>query len=207
IVGEALDDDGVAPERHVGPMLLARADRHDQPRIALDCRDDFRGTHFLDPLWAAAVVGRRVRMSHMASEDRVGATSGWRGSGWIIASSIALLSTSRWLSATTVEYLVIGATATALAAAVVSSLAMAHRRWAVVSIAALGFAIAVGATTQSRLARLHGDWAAERLRMERSATSALDAAVQQATGQLRRQAARALDAPGERSAAVPAPDD
>src|SRR5437016_5776048 len=36
-----------------------------------------------------------------------------RGTGWIVASSIALLALSRWLSATSVEYLVLAATATA----------------------------------------------------------------------------------------------
>src|SRR5437762_12177680 len=96
-----------------------------------------------------------------------------RGTGWIVASSIALLALSRWLSATSVEYLVLAATATAVSAAVVYGLERDLRLWAVGCVAALALALALGASTQHQLARLQHDWATERGRMSSEALTEL----------------------------------
>jgi len=126
---------------------------------------------------------------------------GRRGPGWILASSVALVATSRWLSATSVEYLVIGATATALAGALVVALEPPNRRWAVASLATLALALAIGANTQSRLARIDRDWPAEQALVRDEALGALQAGVSSAAAELEEAAAEALDAPPDRAAA------
>lgn len=126
---------------------------------------------------------------------------GRRGSGWIIASSLALLATARWLSATSVEYVVLGATATAIAGALVSGRARPNRGWAVASLAALALALAVAASTQTRLARLERDWPAERTRMRREALDDLERVVSGAATDVATLAARALEPPAPRDRA------
>src|SRR5687767_8874582 len=60
IVGEMIDDDRVAADREVQPVLLARPDRDDQPRVLGEYRGDVTGVHFLEP----ARYGRWERVSH-----------------------------------------------------------------------------------------------------------------------------------------------
>src|SRR5438034_8266789 len=124
-----------------------------------------------------------------------------RGTGWIVASSIALLALSRWLSATSVEYLVLAATATAVSAAVVFGLERELRLWAVACVAAMAMALALAASTQHQLARLEHDWAAERARMSGDALAELETKVAQTSVELRDLASHALNAPRERDGA------
>ena len=124
-----------------------------------------------------------------------------RGTGWIVASSIALLALSRWLSATSVEYLVLAATATAVSAAVVFGLERELRLWAVACVAAMAMALALAASTQHQLARLEHDWAAERARMSSDALAELETKVAQTSVELRDLASHALNAPRERDGA------
>src|SRR5947207_6899878 len=100
-----------------------------------------------------------------------------RGTGWIGASSIALLAMSRWLSATSVEYLVLAATATAVSAAVVFGLERPLRLWAVGCVAAMAMALALGASTQHQIARLQHDWPGVRAGRSGDALADLDADV------------------------------
>ena len=108
---------------------------------------------------------------------------------------------SRWLSATSVEYLVLATTATAAAAAVVAGLASPHRRWAVACFAAMGLALALSASTQHQLVRLERDWPAERARMSDEALVSLSQEVVRAIGELRQLARASLSAPADRGAA------
>jgi two-component system nitrogen regulation sensor histidine kinase NtrY len=123
---------------------------------------------------------------------------GWRGAGWIVGSSIALLAMSRWLSTTSVEYLVLAATATAVCAALVVGVQASHRPWAVACVAAMIMALTLGANTQHQLARLEHDWPAERVRMSDAALSDLSARVGQASVELGTLALAALTAPSDR---------
>ncbi|MEX2180360.1 MAG: ATP-binding protein [Gemmatimonadaceae bacterium] len=126
---------------------------------------------------------------------------GWRGAGWIVALSIALLATSRWLGATSVEYLVLGATATAIGGALVREIRAPQRGWAVASVSALALGLAVSAVSQSRLARLDQQWDAEQARAAQASLAELERRVSAAAVELRSHSARALTAPGERGAA------
>jgi len=168
----------------MGAVLLACADGDDQPGIRVDGRRDFVRPHLLD----ASGTGSGDRLRH-------------RATGWIVASSIALLATSRWLGATSVEYLVLGATATAAAGAVAFGLESPNRRWALACVIGLALALVVGATTQNRLARLERDWAAESARISERAFRELSAAVARSTNLLREQSLRALAAPEDRGSA------
>jgi two-component system, NtrC family, nitrogen regulation sensor histidine kinase NtrY len=109
-----------------------------------------------------------------------------------------LLATSRWLGATSVEYLVIAGTATAVAAAAIARLGAAERRWAIASVASLGVALAVGATTQSQLARLEGGWARETVRAGNTAFDDLSREIMRAVERLGTRATQALEAPADR---------
>ena len=126
---------------------------------------------------------------------------GWRTSSWIIATAVALLATSRWLSATTVDYLVLAATATALAGALVIRLPATLLRWAAACAAALALSIGVAANTQHRLARFERDWPGESLRMSARAIDDLGKDVISAQASLRSLAQRALGAPADRERA------
>jgi signal transduction histidine kinase len=121
---------------------------------------------------------------------------------WIVASAIALLATSRWLSATSVEYLVIAATATAIAAAVLRALDPGLRRWAGACVVALGLSLLFGSVMQARLARLQRDWPAESARLQASAIGELERETGRVIARLRTRAAAALDAPATRAEAV-----
>ena len=112
-----------------------------------------------------------------------------------------MLATSRWLSVTSVEYLVLAATATALAAAVAVGLESPHRNWALSCAAALALALMFGANTQHRLARLERDWPRVASQMSEDAVSALNDAVVRFTSELDARARQALDAPVDREAA------
>jgi two-component system nitrogen regulation sensor histidine kinase NtrY len=125
----------------------------------------------------------------------------WRGSGWIVASSIALLATSQWLSATSVQYLVLAATATAASGALMVALEQLQRRWALACATALAVAVVIGANTQHRLARLHREWRAEGARMSADALSEFSRRVSDEIEELRRVGQRALSAPADRGAA------
>ena len=121
-----------------------------------------------------------------------------------MASAVAVLATSRWLIATSVEYLVLAATATAIGGALVAALHPSVRRWGAASLAALALALAFAAATQSRLARLDASWPTERERMQREALDLLEREMAVAADGLRASASRALEAPAERAAAFEA---
>ena len=123
----------------------------------------------------------------------------WRGSGWIVSTSVALLATSRWLSATSVDYLVIAGTATALAGALVFALTPPDRRWAIASVVALALALALAANTQTQLARLERQWPAERDRMTAEAQAALAEGVMRSVAELRTLARRTVKSPPDRA--------
>jgi two-component system nitrogen regulation sensor histidine kinase NtrY len=125
----------------------------------------------------------------------------WRVSSWIVASSVALLATSRWLSATSVEYLVVAATATAAAGALIVWLASPPRPWAIACVVSLALNVALGANTQHRLARFEGDWTAEGARMSVDAVDELEDRVAGAVRGLGELAERALQAPDDRASA------
>jgi two-component system nitrogen regulation sensor histidine kinase NtrY len=108
---------------------------------------------------------------------------------------------SRWLSATSVEYLVLAATATAVAAAAVSGFEAPQRRWAIACVAALALSLAVGANRQTGLARLQRDWAGVSARMHASALEEMDRLVVRSIATLQDRANGALAAPADQSAA------
>lgn len=123
------------------------------------------------------------------------------GAAWIVASSVALLATSRWLSATAIEYLVLAGIATVAAGAAVLTLPRAHRRWAAACSAALAIVTALGLTTQGAASRLERDWSAERARLSERALRDLETLVTRSAEDLRARARRALAAPDARDAA------
>jgi signal transduction histidine kinase len=129
------------------------------------------------------------------------APSDWRGPGWIAALSVALLATSQWLSATSVEYLVLGAAATLAGAAIVAGLPVALRRWPIAATATAGIGIGIAAGAQFEMARLERNWPAVADRKQSRALDRLQRAVLQVSGELERDVALALDAPDERGAA------
>jgi len=186
----------------VRAVLLAGAHGNDEAWIDVDDLDDLTWSHLLDATWARRLRRRdwtrklrerRYRLSHMMQR--------WRGSGWIVASSVALLSLSAWLSATSVEYLALAATATAAAAALVLTLESPHRYWALGCVIALVLAVGLAGTTQHQLARLRSNWPAERARRADEALSMLRREVDRSVATLGAAAQRALDAPTDRAAA------
>lgn len=124
-----------------------------------------------------------------------------KSTGWIAAFAVALLALSRWLSATSVGYLLVAATATAVAAALVLRAASSHRRWALGCATGLAMALVLAANTQTQLARLRSDWAAERRRMSDRAVELLGLEVTRAAARLESLARGALSAPADRAAA------
>lgn len=129
---------------------------------------------------------------------------GWQAAGWIVASSVALLAASRWLIATSVEYLVLAATATAVGGALITPLQPAVRRWAAAALTSLALGLAFAGSTQSRLARLASAWPAERDRMQLRALDAVERDFTAALRQLRGLAEAALRAPAGRGEAFDA---
>jgi len=133
--------------------------------------------------------------------ERSSADRGWRGSGWIAALSIALLSTSQWLSATSVGYLVLAATATAVAAGLALRLERSVRGWPAAVAALLALAVVVAADAQHTLARLARDRDTESGRLRGAAMDRLQAEVITAAADLDQRARDALAAPTDRAAA------
>jgi signal transduction histidine kinase len=133
--------------------------------------------------------------------ERSSAHRGWGGSGWIAALSIALLSTSQWLSATSVGYLLLAATATAVAGGLALRLDRAARGWPVAVAALLAFAVIVAADAQSTLARLARDGNTESGRLRSAAMDRLQTDVIRAAADLDQRARDALAAPTDRAAA------
>jgi two-component system nitrogen regulation sensor histidine kinase NtrY len=133
--------------------------------------------------------------------ERSSAAQGWRGSGWIAALSIALLSTSQWLSATSVGYLALAATATAVAAGLAWRLMRPSRGWPLAGAAFLALAVIVAVATQRSLAGLASDRETESARLRDAALSRLQAQVTRAAGELDQRARAALAAPSDRAAA------
>ncbi|HJQ19368.1 MAG TPA: ATP-binding protein [Gemmatimonadaceae bacterium] len=134
--------------------------------------------------------------------------------GWIVASAVALLAMSRWLSATSVGYLLLGATATAVAAALLFAATASDRRWSGVCVGALGMAVLLAANSQTQLARLEDRWPAERERLAGDALAVLTRDVGREAERLQGLARAALGAPADRSAAfgfvqdaAPSPDE
>jgi two-component system nitrogen regulation sensor histidine kinase NtrY len=121
-----------------------------------------------------------------------------------VASSLALLATSRWLIATSVQYLVVAAIATALAAALLAPLHTSVKRLAAAALAALALGLAIAGSTQYRLARLDDAWTAERDRMQEEALDELTVEVAALVGTLRAAASDALRAPPDRALAFDA---
>src|SRR5881394_2552801 len=184
VVGKPFDDDRVGAERHVRAMLLAGPDGHDEPRVELDDRGDVVGAHLLD---AARPRRRsRVRLSHIAAV---------KSTSWIAGFAVALLALSRWLSATSVGYLLVAATATAVAAAFVIGARSPDRRWAVSCAAGLTLALVLAANTQTQLARLARAWPAERRRIADEALQQLSREVDVESARLESLAHQALGAP------------
>jgi two-component system nitrogen regulation sensor histidine kinase NtrY len=180
------------------PVLLARADGHDQPRVGLDAGHDFVRAHLLD----AQRTGSRFRLSHLSAvETQAPASRDWRGAAWIVASSIALIATSRWLSATAIEYLVLAAIATVAAGAAVLALPRSHRRWAAACTGVLAIVTALGLSTQGALSRLEGSWPAQRERLSEGALRDLQTLVLESERVLRARARQALAAPVARDEA------
>ena len=128
----------------------------------------------------------------------------WRGAGWITAAAIALLAISQWLSATSVGYLLDGATATAVMFALLLTGSAVDRRWGLASAIALSMAIVLAANTQTQLARLSRDWPGERQRGADAAMSLLAREVTRLTETLQGVAREALAAPADRSDAFAA---
>src|SRR5436190_11013144 len=125
----------------------------------------------------------------------------WRGVGWITAAALALLSLCRWLSATSVGYLLLAATATAIAFALVFMTSAADRRWALACAITLSLGVVLAANTQTQVARLSRDWDAERQHVADEAISTLTGEVARAGERLHVLARDALVAPSDRSAA------
>src|SRR5438067_1318650 len=125
----------------------------------------------------------------------------WRGSGWIVATSLALVAISRWLSATSIEYLAFAITATVTAGALVPALHPTYRRWAAACVAAMAMSLALAGNTQHQLARIQNNWPAERARMSDAALEGLTTRVAAAASDLRDLATQALAAPADRVAA------
>jgi two-component system nitrogen regulation sensor histidine kinase NtrY len=128
-------------------------------------------------------------------------SSGWRSAVWIVASSIALLAMSRWLSATSIEYLVLATTATAAAAAAALAVATPNRWWAVAGVAAVAIAVIVAGSAQRELAGIERNWPAERERLGQEALERLERDVRRSIADLQRLSRYALDAPAARDAA------
>src|SRR4029079_19307427 len=93
IIGEVLDDDGIAAQRQMRPVLLGRAHRHDQGRPLLEPRSDRAGSHLF---YAPGLAG----LSHRA----------WP---WVVVVLAAGLSAAEWLRRPGWGW--VGATAAALA--------------------------------------------------------------------------------------------
>ena len=132
---------------------------------------------------------------------RPGAPSGWRGSSWIAALSVALLTTSQWLSATSIEYLLVAAAATLAAAALAATLPRQQRRWPLAATAALGVGIGIGLGAQFEMGRLERNWPAVSARKQAAALDGLQRAVTATARELDADARRALAAPRERGEA------
>jgi signal transduction histidine kinase len=146
----------------------------------------------------------------MTAENRTGAAPAaerssahrsWRGSGWIAALSIALLSTSQWLSATSVGYLVLAATATAVAAGLALRVERSARGWPAAVAALLAVAIVVAANAQHTLAGLTLEGDTELGRLRDAALDRLQGDVVSAAAELDQRALDALVAPRDRAAA------
>ena len=118
-----------------------------------------------------------------------------------MASSLALLATSRWLIATSVQYLVVAAAATAVAAVLLAPLHPTVKRVAAAMLGALALGLAIAASTQHRLSRLDDDWEAERVRMQSLALDGLELEVGRVLAALRQASMEALDAPPDRATA------
>ena len=132
---------------------------------------------------------------------RPGVRHDWRGSSWIAALSVALLATSQWLSATSIEYLLLGATATLAAAALAAGIPSPSRRWPLAATAMVGVAVGIAGGAQFEMARLERNWPAVSDRTQASALDQLERAVTDAARELESEAAQALGVPADRGAA------
>jgi two-component system nitrogen regulation sensor histidine kinase NtrY len=126
---------------------------------------------------------------------------GWRGSGWIAALSVALLATSQWLSATSVGYLVLAATATALATGLAWRLRRPARGWPVAGAVFLAVAVIVAFRAQRSVAVLSSVRETESAALRDAALSRLQDEVVLAAAELDQRARAALSAPEDRAAA------
>jgi two-component system nitrogen regulation sensor histidine kinase NtrY len=135
------------------------------------------------------------------ASGRLVAGHDWRGSTWIAALSVALLTTSQWLSATSIEYLAVGATATLVGAGLAAGAASQLRRWLLAATAAAGIGIGIAGGAQYEMARLERNWPAVSERKQELALNRLERAVTSAANELDETAARALSAPADRAAA------
>ena len=66
VVGEALDEDGVTPQREMGSVLLTGADGHDQARVASERLRNLGWSELLESQWVErrTRVRRGERLSH-----------------------------------------------------------------------------------------------------------------------------------------------
>ena len=66
VIGEVLHDDTIASQRHVWPVLLARANGHDQSLVALEDPRDVSRPELLETFWPRRRpwIRRGERVSH-----------------------------------------------------------------------------------------------------------------------------------------------
>src|SRR5690242_3704386 len=121
----------------------------------------------------------------------------WRW--WAVAAGIALLATSQWLHAPSVEYLIPLLVATAATAAVALRVTGAPRRWAIGSALGLAVVAAIGSAADRSLWRTSHDWETTRREASSRGLAALERALDDATATATRAAAAALDVGDDRA--------
>src|SRR3954451_22254239 len=93
----------------------------------------------------------------MPAPDRRRITLGV-GAGWATTVAVVVLDASRWLDAPSVQYLVIWGLATISAAILAWPLRGEKRRWALATVALLGFALIFATRAQLELSRVAANW-------------------------------------------------
>jgi hypothetical protein len=146
-------------------MLFARTHGNDEARVALDDGGDFRGTHLLQAARRRAIHGR---LSHF--ERAIGRSGGtraadgtrhrarWLRAWWAVAAALALLATSQWLHAPSVEYLVSLIVATVAAAVATAFVGRSQRWWALASVVSLAGAATLAIPAQRTLLGVQHRW-------------------------------------------------
>jgi hypothetical protein len=118
-----------------------------------------------------------------------------------VGAGIALLVTSQWLHAPSVEYLIPLLVATAATAAVALRVTGAPRRWAIGSTVGLIAVAAIASASERGLWRTSHAWETTRREASSRGLSALQRALDDATADATRAAAAGLDVQGDRTEA------